>query len=75
MTLQDAYDIHVAKMHARTIRRYLGWRVVNAANSNCRAGAFPSPVPATAKGEGVIPTLSPTLSLDTHSLLHIAGAE
>ena len=73
MTLQDAYDIHVAKMHLRTIRRFLGWRVLNAANTNTRAV---SPLPLRGQTGEAAPSgaASPICQIDTHSPSHNAGA-
>lgn len=54
MTLQDAYDIHVAKMHARTMRRFMGWRVLNAANTNS------AHLPSLRAGGGFLSVATPT---------------
>ena len=66
MTLQDAYAIYVAKTHFRTLRRYLAWRVLNAANTNTRAV---SPLPLRGQtGEAALSgAASPICQIDTHS--------
>lgn len=37
MTLTDAFHIYTRKLHRATLRPFLGWRVVNAANTNTHA--------------------------------------
>lgn len=68
MTLQDAYDIHVAKLHLRTIRRFLGRRVLNAANTNS------AHLPSLRAGGGFLSVATPTsiYPINPHTPSHSA---
>ena len=71
MTLQDAYAIYVAKTHFRTLRRYLAWRVLNAANTNTRAASLP--LRAETEGAGINPLAPSICQINTHTPAHNAG--
>lgn len=71
MTLQDAYAIYVAKTHFRTLRRYLAWRVLNAANSNTRAPTvLPSLSRAETEGAGINPLAPSICPINAHASAH-----
>lgn len=43
MTLSDAFTAYAGNLHSRTLRPFLGFRVLNAANTNTRAPFSPLP--------------------------------
>lgn len=68
MTLADAFDIYTRNLHLRTIRRFMGWRVCNAANSNPRAASSLSLSRGQPQGAGVTPDARPRIcQMNTHN--------
>jgi hypothetical protein len=68
MTLQDAFTSYTARLHTAAMRPFLGWHVVNAANTNCRA-----PLSALAGGRASSRPAPQTLFDPIHAASHTAG--
>jgi hypothetical protein len=62
MTLCDAFTIHTRKLHFRTLRPYLAFRVCNAANTNS------APLPRA--GGGLIPATPTNFPSVVHDASH-----
>ena len=73
MTLLDAYAIHVRKLHARTMRPFIGFRVVTPANQNTRAPSSLSLSHGQPREAGFVPSGLASHFAGSINLLHAEG--